>query len=103
LRYEFDQGVIEYVEPTIVDYLEMLGACGYNSQDMSNPEQLNDLVLTARLIKSAKTVVKKVDVKVGDKKIDSYDDLLKQQSLISALMGFVTKLQEGFKKKKKKK
>lgn len=103
MKYEFDQGFIEYSEPTIVDYLEMLGGCGYDSSDMSEPDKLNDLILTARLIKSAKTVVKKVDVEVNGKKIKNYDDLLKEQSLIAPLMSFIGKLQSGFNEGAKKK
>ncbi len=91
-----DFGHLEYDMPDITGYLELLGSCGMSAAGISEGEQINDLVLTARLIRGVKSFVKKVDIKIGDEVVSSYDDLLKHREMLPHLMSFSTVVQTSF-------
>ena len=91
-----DFGSFKYRVPNIADYLEMLGASGVTASNLENPDELNDLVLTARMLKSARMLVQEISVKVNKKKLETYDDLLAERQLMPFLLEFVGKVQSGF-------
>ena len=92
-----DYGSFEYKAPNIADYLEMLGAAGLDSSDMTGEaEQSNDLVLAAKMLRACKPLVGKVDVKVGKKKLKDYDDLLSELKLMAYMLEFNASVQQGF-------
>lgn len=91
-----DYGSLKYEMPDITGYLELLGSCGMSAVGIAEGQEMNDLVLTARLIRGVKSFVKTVDIKIGEKVLSDYDDLLKHREMLPHLMGFSVAVQNAF-------
>ncbi len=90
-----DFGSFTYKMPDVAEYLEMLGMSGFTSSELNNAGEVNDLVLTAKMLKAAKILVRDINVKVGKKKLKDYDELLSQRELMAFMIEFVGKIQSG--------
>ncbi len=98
-----EYGSFKFEMPDIAQYLELLGASGFDSSNLQNAEGMNDLILTARMLRASKCLVKDIKVKVNDVEIKDYDELLKQRELTQFMMAFVGKVQMAFAEASKKK
>lgn len=88
MKKECELGFIEYKKPNPLEGLEFLGKMGVNSAILSDSDKLmeNDLYYTAQAIKHMEPFLTKVSLKVGKKKIDSYEKVVNSVECMSLLM-----------------
>lgn len=74
MKVENDSGFIEFRKPNMLEGLEFLGRMGLNSENCKDEKHLmeNDLYYTAQAIKHMEPFIDKVSIKLGKKKIDSF-------------------------------
>lgn len=84
---KFEYGEIEYRMPDIVEGIELSANVGFDvdkkSGQMVMPDNL--LLVLARYIKHMKPFITKIDVKIKEKKVSTFDQALKHYELMKPL------------------
>jgi hypothetical protein len=86
LKCEF--GKLEYRYPNIPEAFELLGSMGVNSTTAQDKKALleNDVYYTAQLVKAVGQFITKIDITIGEKKIDTYEELLNHFEMLPHLI-----------------
>ena len=85
--YECEFGKIEYRIPNIPEMIRMLGMMGLTSKDLNNSKLMdeNELIYTAKLIENIEPFLEKIDLKVNDKSVTTFEGMICEFDFLSAL------------------
>ena len=80
-------GKLEYRLPNIPEAMRLLGEMGINSSNLENEMdmQKNELIYMSKLIEQLDQFVLKVEIKIDDKEITEYAELLNHFLMINYL------------------
>lgn len=98
-------GTLEYRLPNIPEAMTLLGKMGLNSQMLSDSNwmQENELIFTAKLIEELGMFITKVNIKIDEKKISDYSEVLEHFAMIEYLSLVAGKVFESLNVNNKKK
>ena len=78
-----DLGTIEYRMPNVPEAMRLLSSIGLNSKKLASGEAMDDdLGFIAGLIESLGAFITKVNLDIDGEKITSYEDVLKEFSMM---------------------
>ena len=95
LEIRSDKGVVKYKAPSVTDRLRLLSKLNITGGDIKQIEKSFDLVMFADIIDHSSHLIVEVDVKIEDRHITSWDDIMYEDECTELIMQFGTALLQG--------
>ena len=95
LEIKSEKGVIKYKSPSVTDRLRLLSKLNLTGGDIENISKSFDLVMFADVIDHSSHLITEVDIKIEDRHITSWDELMYEDDCTDLIMQFGTSLLQG--------
>lgn len=92
MEVKFGTGKIEYRLPNVIEAMKLLGKAGFSGNGTTGDR--TDLEVMAELIEKLEPFIVKVDAKIGDKTIDTWEKALECVEIMEPASEISSKIME---------